>query len=72
MRHGDDKEIQRLLKEAFPPVDRELRRHLWPAMLGRLEARGSAVRWYDWALLALLCIWMFLCPQGILQLLYQL
>lgn len=38
MRHGDDKEIQRLLKEAFPPVDRELRRDLWPAMLGRLEA----------------------------------
>ncbi len=33
MTHDDDKEIQGLLKEAFPAVDRELQHDLWPAML---------------------------------------
>jgi hypothetical protein len=72
MTHEIDEEIQRLLKETFPPVDRELRRDLWPAMLSRLEAPDTALPWYDWALIAALVGWIFFFPEGILQLLYHL
>ena len=68
---GDDKEIQRLLKEAFPPVDRETQRDLWPNMLARLEAPRLALSWFDWTLIVALGIWLFCYPEGILQLLYH-
>lgn len=67
-----DEEIERLLKEVFPPADRELQRDLWPAMLRRLQARRTVLSWFDWALIVALCSWAFFYPQGILQLLYHL
>jgi hypothetical protein len=72
MTQGDDKEIQRLLKEVFPPADRRLHRDLWPAMMRRLEAPGPALSWYDGVLIAAVCGWVVYCPEGILQLLYHL
>lgn len=67
-----DKEIERLLKEVFPPIDRELPRDLWPVMLRRLQAPRMALSWFDWALIVALFSWAFFYPQGILQLLYHL
>lgn len=48
----DAEKIRESLKLAFPPVDHELRRDLWPLMLRRMEAPARAVPWYDWALAA--------------------
>jgi hypothetical protein len=67
-----DKEIQRLLKEVIPPVDRELRRDLWPAMLRRLEVPRTSLPWYDWGLIAGLGCWLIFFPEGVLHLLYHL
>jgi hypothetical protein len=67
-----EKEIQRLLKEVVPPVDRDLRRDLWPAMLRRLEAPPKSLPWYDWALMGGLGCWLVFFPSGILHLLYHL
>ena len=67
-----DKEIERLLKEVFPPTDRELQRDLWPAMLRKLEAPRTAFSGFDWALIAALGTWVLFYPEGILQLLYHL
>ena len=72
MTHGDDKEIQEWLKRAFPAVDQELQRDLWPAILGRLEAPRAALPWYDWAIMAALGGWILFYPEGVLQLLYHL
>jgi hypothetical protein len=47
---NDEEEIQAALQEAFPPVDSELRRDLWPVMLRRLDAPTQKVPWYDWVL----------------------
>lgn len=48
----DKEEMQAALKEAFPLVDVDLRRDLWPDMLRRLEKSPVKVPWYDWALAA--------------------
>jgi hypothetical protein len=72
MTGNGDKEIQRLLKEVIPPVDRELRRDLWPAMLRRLEEPRPSLPWYDWAVITALGCWLVFFPDGILQLLYHL
>lgn len=72
MTHNDDREIQQLLKEVLPPVDRELRRDLWAAMSARLQASRTGLPWYDWALIAALSAWVLIYPEGILQLLYHL
>ena len=48
----DEEEARSVLQEAFPPVNTELRRDLWPSMLHRMgdEAPAARVPWYDWAL----------------------
>lgn len=46
----EEEEIRAALRAAFPPVDTELRRDLWPAMLRRLDEPARKVPWYDWAL----------------------
>ncbi|HEY6249366.1 MAG TPA: hypothetical protein VI685_05365 [Candidatus Angelobacter sp.] len=48
----DSEEIRAELKKAFPAVNAELRRDLWPEMLRRLEKSPTKVPWYDWALAA--------------------
>ena len=60
MQVHDDEEIREALKRAFPPVDHELRRDLWPLMSRRLENIVLRVPWYDWALAAgLACAFIF-------------
>jgi hypothetical protein len=68
-RHIED--LKRLMQSAFPPMESQLRRDLWPEMLKRMTAGPIAVPWYDWALIALLTGWVLAVPQSILQLLYQ-
>ncbi len=72
MGEQDDVRIRELLKEAMVPVDPELKRDLWPQMLRRWEERTAHVPWFDWALVALLVIWLFVSPEAIPILLYHL
>jgi hypothetical protein len=51
MSESEDKELQSLLKRAVSPVNAELGRDLWPAMLRRLDAAGNGVPWYDWLIM---------------------
>jgi hypothetical protein len=72
MNEPRDQEIQTLLKQAIAPLNRDLERDLWPRMLQRLDERSAAVPWFDWALLALLALWLCVSPQAIPVLLYHL
>jgi hypothetical protein len=72
MNNQEDAKIQTLLKQAMPPVENELECDLWPQMLRRLEQRTTAVPWFDWALLALLVVGLFVSPRTIPVLLYHL
>lgn len=72
MTNHDEKRVRELLKAAIPPINPELEHDLWPAMLNRMQAPETGLCWYDWTLIAGLCGWLFVYPQGILQLLYQL
>lgn len=64
--------IQKALQKAFPAVDAELRRDLWPDMLRRLDARPQKVPWYDWALAGGLAASMVLFPKLVVLLAYHL
>jgi len=72
MNKQEEDRIQSLLKQAMPPVSHELNRDLWPQMLRRLQQRSAAVPWFDWALLALLVLGLFVAPSSIPVLLYHL
>lgn len=73
MTHQDEKELQALLKRAFPPFESaELQRDLWPQMLRRLDAQPPRVPWFDWALAAAVAAMLLLFPGVIPALLYQL
>lgn len=74
MRTGNHEleDIQKTLQEAFPAVDAELRRDLWPDLLRRLDARPQKVPWYDWALAGGLAGAMVLFPKLVLLLAYHL
>jgi hypothetical protein len=72
MTNYGDEEVQRLLKELIPRVDRELRHDLWPEMLRRLETLRPSVPWYDWALIGVLTCWLVVFPKEIVHLLYHL
>jgi hypothetical protein len=68
----EDQEIRSLLKKAFPPVDPVPKRDLWPAVLRRLDERGAATPWYDWAMAAVLAGLLVAFPQFIPVLFYHL
>ena len=73
MKEQNDEKFRELLKKAIAPVeDAELRRDLWPRMLKRLDERPFQASWLDWALLALLLVWVFVFPETIPGLLYHL
>lgn len=72
MNHHNDEKIRELLKQNLGPTNQELERDLWPQMLRRLEERSTAVPWFDWALLALVALCLFLVPNTIPLLLYHL
>jgi len=72
MNNKEDEKIQAFLKQAIPPIERQLDRDLWPDMLRRLDHRTSAVPWFDWALVALLVVALLISPRTIAVLLYHL
>jgi hypothetical protein len=69
MTEQDHRQIREALQQSFPPVNTELRRDLWPAVLRKLDAR---VPWYDWALIGLTASLVLFSPQLILVLVYHL
>ena len=72
MSEQDHDEIRRLLQNAFPPVNAELRRDLWPGMSRTLDAQARRVVWYDWALAGLAGSVIAAFPDLILVLFYHL
>ena len=76
----NEKELVNVLQQAVRPVNHELRRDLWPAMLRRLDehpreqpwiaalfssATVRAVPWFDWALFAGLIVGVSVFPSSI-------
>ena len=76
MNVNEQERIKQLLKSSMPRSSAqpgaELRCNLWPAMLQRLEERPAAVRWFDWALFAVVAAWLVFFPGAIPVLLYHL
>jgi hypothetical protein len=72
MSEQDQDDIRRLLQDAFPRVNAELRRDLWPAMSRTLDARARRFVWYDWALAGLAGSVLAAFPDLVLVLLYHL
>ncbi len=73
MSEANNEKVRQALRRAMPPMaDPELERDLWPQMLRRLEERPLRVPWFDWALAALLTALIFIFPEVIPALLYQL
>jgi hypothetical protein len=72
MSEQDQNDIRRLLQDAFPRVNAELRRDLWPAMSRTLDARARRFVWYDWALAGLAGSVLAAFPDLVLVLLYHL
>jgi len=72
MNDSDDDQIREALKQSFPPVNTELGRDLWPAVLGKLDARPTPVPWYDWALLGLSAGVLVFFPRLVLVFAYHL
>jgi hypothetical protein len=69
-----DDGIQKLVQQALPPIepDAEPARDLWPAVLRRMNARPSALPWFDLALMAGLVVLLAASPESIPVLLYYL
>ena len=72
MSEQDHDDVRRLLQAAFPRVNTELRRDLWPAMSRTLDARARRIAWYDWALAGLAGGVIAAFPDLILVLFYHL
>ncbi len=72
MSQGDEAVKQLLKRAAGGPVERGLRRDLWPQMLARLDRPPVRVPWWDWALAAVLLLCLLLYPETIIAVLYQL
>jgi len=62
----------KLCNNRSPPVNTEIHRDLWPAVLRKLEARPAQMPWYDWALIGLSSAVFLLFPQLILVFAYHL
>jgi hypothetical protein len=72
MNEQDQNDVRLALKEVLAPVDLELRRDLWPAMLHKLDTREPPVAWYDWALVGLAGAAIAAFPNLILVVVYHL
>lgn len=72
MTERDDRQIREALKRSFPPINTELGRDLWPAVLSKLDARPARVPWYDWALIGLSTSVLLFFPKLILVFAYHL
>jgi len=72
MQEHDAENVREGLKLAFPPVNQELQRDLWPLMLRRMETPATAVPWYDWALAGAVAVLFVFVPKLALLLAYHL
>jgi hypothetical protein len=72
MTEQDDRRIREALQQSFRPVNTQLHRDLWPAVLRKLDARPARVPWYDWALIGLAASVFLFFPQLILVFAYHL
>jgi hypothetical protein len=72
MTEHDDRKVRDALKQSFPPVNTELRRDLWPQVLGKLDDGRVGVPWYDWALAGLSVAIFLAFPKLILVFAYHL
>jgi hypothetical protein len=74
MNHENDHDLRELkaeLQAALPPMDSELRRDLWPAMLRRMEPAPQRIPWYDWLLAAAIVVISFAVPRFLWVLAYH-
>ena len=72
MSEQDHDDIRRLVQDAFPRVNVELSRDLWPLMSRTVDARARQFVWYDWALAGLAGSVIAAFPDLIFVLLYHL
>ena len=72
MTDNDDQQIREALKRSFPPVNTELQRDLWAALLRKLDAHPVLVPWYDWVLMGLSAGVFLFFPRLILVFAYHL
>lgn len=72
MSESNQGELRRYLKKRVPAADLELRRDLWPAVLGRMEKGERPIPWFDWVLLGAATACLICLPQMIPMLLYHL
>ena len=72
MTEHDDRQIREALQQSFPPVNTEIHRDLWPAVLRKLEAHPAPMPWYDWALIGLSAGVCLFFPRLILVFVYHL
>ena len=72
MNEYDDRQIGEALKRSYPPINTELGRDLWPAVLRKLDNRPAHVPWYDWALIGLSASVLLFFPELILVFAYHL
>jgi len=74
MNQNERERLAALLREAMPPVHRELDTDLWPRMLRELDRQTGPrpVPWFDWLLLAGAVSWCAAFPAALGALLYQL
>jgi hypothetical protein len=74
MKEPDHDEVTAIVKDVFPPVDTELRRDLWPAMLRKMDAVPvrTPTPWYDWALAGCLTGAVVFFPKFLLLVAYHL
>jgi hypothetical protein len=68
----EDRQVREALRQSFLPVNTELRRDLWPAVLRRFDARLARVPWYDWALIGVSASVFLFSPRLILVIAYHL
>jgi hypothetical protein len=67
MTEHDDRQIRDALQQSFPPLNTDLRRDLWPAVLRKFDTPPARVPWYDWALIGLSAGVFLFFPQLLLM-----
>ncbi len=73
MNESNDKTLAELLRKAMAPVgEARLEQDLWPKMLRKLDVRAFRLAWFEWALIALVAVWLILWPEAIPVFFYQL